>query len=151
MLKEVSELPASPMISGTEKQFVKMIEQILNPRNIRRACKAVIASAGWRTAGVDGMSVKELPEHLKLHRDAIGTAIRTGSYISQPILGVEIPKDDGKQRLLGVPSVVDRLLQQAAHQVISLKFEPEFKEHSYGFRPGRNAHQAVAASAEEYS
>ena len=66
-------------------------------------------------------------------------------------LGVAIPKDDGTQRLLGIPSVVDRLLQQAAHQVISLKFEPEFKDHSYGFRPGRNAHQAVAASAEEYS
>ena len=89
------------------------------------------------------MSVKELSTHLKLHRDEIAKAIRSGSYISQPILGVEIPKDDGKQRLLGVPSVVDRLLQQAAHQVISLKFEPEFKDHSYGFRPGRNAHQAV--------
>ena len=118
-----------------------MIEQILNPRNIRRACKAVIANKG--SAGVDGMTVKELPEHLKLHRDAIGAAIRTGSYISQAILGVEIPKEDGTQRLLGVPSVVDRLLQQATHQVISLKFEPEFKDRSYGFRPGRNAHQAV--------
>lgn len=118
-----------------------MIEQILNPRNIRRACKAVVSNKG--SAGVDGMSVKELPGHLKLHRDEIAKAIRSGSYISQPILGVAIPKDDGTKRLLGVPSVVDRLLQQAAHQVISLKFEPEFTEHSYGFRPGRNAHQAV--------
>ncbi|MEO5600456.1 MAG: hypothetical protein ABIR06_05975 [Cyclobacteriaceae bacterium] len=98
-----------------------MIEQILNPRNIRRACKGVIANKG--SAGVDGMSVKELPAHLKLHRDSIVTAIRSGSYIAQPILGVAIPKEDGTQRLLGVPSVVDRLLQQATHQVISLKFK----------------------------
>ena len=118
-----------------------MIEQILNPRNIRRACKAVVSNKG--SAGVEGMSVKELPSHLRLHREAIATGIRSGSYVAQPILGVEIPKDDGTQRLLGVPSVVDRLLQQAAHQVISLKFEPDFKAHSYGFRPGRNAHQAV--------
>jgi group II intron reverse transcriptase/maturase len=118
-----------------------MIEQILNPRNIRRACKAVVSNKG--SAGVDGMSVKELSTHLKLHRDEIVNAIRSGNYLPQPILGVAIPKEDGTQRLLGVPSVVDRLLQQAAHQVISLKFEPEFKAHSYGFRPGRNAHQAV--------
>ncbi|MEO5600461.1 MAG: reverse transcriptase domain-containing protein [Cyclobacteriaceae bacterium] len=118
-----------------------MIEQILNPRNIRRACKAVIANKG--SAGVDGMSVKELPLHLKLYRDAIATSIRSGSYIAQPILGIEIPKSNGQRRLLGAPTVVDRMLQQGAHQVISLKFEPEFKDRSYGFRPGRNAHQAV--------
>ena len=109
----------------------------------RSVLKNPPAGAGWRTAGVDGMSVKELPAHLKLHRDAIANAIRSGSYISQPILGVAIPKDDGTQRLLGVPSVVDRLLQQAAHQVISLKFEPEFKECSYGFRPGRSCGQPM--------
>jgi group II intron reverse transcriptase/maturase len=118
-----------------------MIEQILNPRNIRRACKEVVSNEG--SAGVDGMSVKELPPYLKTHLNTIATAIRNGVYISQAILGVEISKDNGKKRLLGIPTVVDRLLQQAAHQVISLKFEPEFKEHSYGFRPGRNAHQAV--------
>ena len=118
-----------------------MIERILNPRNIRRACKEVVSNKG--SAGVDGMLVKELPSHLRTHLNAISTAICNGSYVPQAILGVEIPKDNGKKRLLGIPTVVDRLLQQAAHQVISLKFEPEFKEHSYGFRPGRNAHQAV--------
>lgn len=118
-----------------------MIERILNARNIRRACKAVVSNKG--SAGVDGMTVKELPSHLKVHREAIATSIRNGSYSSQAILGVEIPKSNGKKRLLGIPTVVDRLLQQAAHQVISLKFEPEFKNFSYGFRPGRNAHQAV--------
>jgi len=129
------------MISGTEKQNVKMIERILTPRNIRRACKAVISNKG--SAGVDGMTVKELPAHLQTHLNALATAIWNGSYVPAAILGVEIPKSNGKKRLLGIPTVVDRLLQQAAHQVISLKFEPEFKEHSYGFRPARNAHQAV--------
>jgi RNA-directed DNA polymerase len=85
-----------------------MIEQILNPRNIRRACKAVVSNKG--SAGVDGMSVKELPTHLKSHRDAIVKVIRSGSYISQPILGVEIPKDDGTQRLLGVPKLLSYYL-----------------------------------------
>jgi len=141
MLKVVSELLTSLMISGTEKQEVKMIERILNRKNIRRACKEVVSNKG--SAGVDGMSVKELPEHLKTHLTAIATAICNGSYRPSAILGVEIPKSNGKKRLLGIPTVVDRLLHQAAHQVISLKFEPEFKDHSYGFRPGRNAHQAV--------
>jgi len=141
MLKVVSELLTSLMISGTEKQDRKMIERILNPRNIRRACKAVISNKG--SAGVDGMTVKELPSHLQTHLNALATAICNGSYVPAAILGVEIPKSKGKKRLLGIPTVVDRLLQQAAHQVISLKFEPEFKEHSYGFRPARNAHQAV--------
>jgi RNA-directed DNA polymerase len=118
-----------------------MIERILKRRNIGSACKEVVSNQG--SAGVDGMSVKELPLHLEKHCSAIVTAIRTGDYHPKAILGVEIPKENGKKRLLGIPTVVDRLLQQAAHQVISLKFEPEFKEHSYGFRPGRNAHQAV--------
>lgn len=142
MPKEVSELLTSLMISGTrENKIVKMIERILNRRNIRRACKEVVSNRG--SAGVDGMSVKDLPLYLQKHFNVMVTAICAGNYHPEAILGVEIPKDNGKKRLLGIPTVVDRLLQQAVHQVISLKFEPEFKEHSYGFRPGRNAHQAV--------
>jgi RNA-directed DNA polymerase len=118
-----------------------MIERIVSRKNIRRACKQVVSNKG--SAGVDGMSVKELTPYLKTNHDAIVTSVCNGSYKPSPILGVEIPKDKGKTRLLGIPTVVDRLLQQAVHQQISLKFEPEFKEHSYGFRPGRNAHQAV--------
>ena len=118
-----------------------MIERILNRKNIRRACKEVMSNQG--SAGVDGMSVKELPSYLQTHFNAIFAAICTRNYHPEAILGVEIPKDNGKKRLLGIPTVVDRLLQQAVHQVIGLKFEPEFKEHSYGFRPGRNVHQAV--------
>jgi group II intron reverse transcriptase/maturase len=95
------------------------------------------------SAGVDGMSVKELPLHLKSHQQNIASAIVTGSYQPQAILGVAIPKGKGKERLLGIPTVVDRLLQQAVHQIISPKFELEFREHNYGFRPAHNAHQAV--------
>jgi len=69
--------------------------------------------------------------------------IRSDKYFAQAILGVEIPKENGKKRLLGIPTVVDRLLQQAVHQIISPKFEVEFTDRSYGFRPNRNAHQAI--------
>lgn len=118
-----------------------MIEKILSVKNIRRAIKQVISNQG--SAGVDGMRVHALPTHLKTNWKAIATAICNEAYYPQAILGVEIPKSNGKTRLLGIPTVVDRLLQQAFHQVISPKFELEFKEHSYGFRPNRNAHQAV--------
>jgi RNA-directed DNA polymerase len=118
-----------------------MIEKILSRKNIRSACKQVVSNQG--SAGVDGMSVKALPSYLKENLKQIATAIGEGSYLPQSILGIEIPKGNGKTRLLGIPTVVDRLLQQAVCQIISPKFELEFKEHSYGFRPDRNAHQAV--------
>ena len=103
-----------------------MIEKILSRKNIRYACKQVMSNAG--SAGVDGMSVKALPSHLKAHQQNIVSAIVKGSYLPQAILGVAIPKGNGKERLLGIPTVVDRLLQQAVHQIISAKFELEFKE-----------------------
>ena len=118
-----------------------MIEKILSGKNIRNACKQVMSNQG--SAGVDGMPVKALPLFLKEHLKDISTAIRNGGYLPQSILGVEIPKGKGKTRLLGIPTVADRLLQQAVSQVISPKFELEFKEYSYGFCPDRNAHQAV--------
>jgi retron-type reverse transcriptase len=95
------------------------------------------------SAGVDGMSVTELSAYLKVNRNRIATALVNGKYLPQPILGVEIPKSNGKMRLLGIPTVVDRMLQQAVSQVIGVKFETEFKESSFGFRPNRNAQQAV--------
>jgi len=105
------------------------------------ACQQVVSNKG--SAGVDGMSVKELSAYLKQNRNKIATALCNGQYLPQPILGVSIPKSNGKKRLLGIPTVIDRLLQQAVSQVIMPKFELEFKAHSYGFRPNRNAHQAV--------
>ena len=118
-----------------------MIEKILNRRNIREACKQVVSNQG--SAGVDGMSVKALPTYLKANQSRITNEIINGQYCPQSILGVEIPKENGKTRLLGIPTVVDRVLQQAVHQVISSRFELEFKEHSYGFRPNRDAHHAI--------
>jgi RNA-directed DNA polymerase len=118
-----------------------MIERIINPRNLRRALKAVVSNKG--SAGIDGMKAEELSEHFSNNRGSILTAILTERYLPDPILGVEIPKGKDKKRLLGVPTATDRLLQQATHQVVMQKFEPEFKAHSYGFRPNRNAHQAI--------
>lgn len=124
-----------------------MIERVINRRNMQRAFQHVVANKG--SAGVDGMTVKELSAHLKINRDKIATSLCNGKYLPQPILGVEIPKSNGKKRLLGIPTVTDRVLQQAVSQAIGLQFEQEFKEHSYGFRPNRNALQAVQ-QAHEY-
>jgi RNA-directed DNA polymerase len=118
-----------------------MIEKVLHRGNMLKAYHQVLVNKG--SAGVDGMPVSKLSEHLQVNRDRIVTAIANGSYIPQAILGVEIPKSNSKKRLLGIPTVTDRLLQQAVSQVIAPLFELEFKQHSYGFRPGRNAHQAV--------
>jgi RNA-directed DNA polymerase len=141
MLKVVSELLTSLHRAEQRDKNTEMIEKILNRKNIREACKQVMSNQG--SAGVDGMRVKALPEYLKANQTRVATSIINGAYLPQFILGVEIPKENGKTRLLGIPTVVDRVLQQAVHQVISPKFELEFKEHSYGFRPNRNAHQAV--------
>jgi len=124
-----------------------MIEQVLNRNNVMRAYRQVVSNKG--SAGVDGMTVKELYKYLTKNRERIETELRQGKYLPQAILGVEIPKSNGKTRLLGIPTVVDRLLQQAVAQVIAIKFEMEFEDSSYGFRPNRNAQQAVL-KAQEY-
>jgi group II intron reverse transcriptase/maturase len=118
-----------------------MIEKILTRRNINEAIKQVVSNQG--SAGVDGMSVKALTSYMKTHRQNLAKSVVSGHYLPQAILGVEIPKSNGKTRLLGIPTVVDRVLQQAVHQAIHSKFELEFTEYSYGFRPHKNAHQAV--------
>ena len=124
-----------------------MIEQVLNRGNVMRAYRQVLLNKG--SAGVDGMTVKELYNYLTKNRERIESEIRQGTYLPQAILGVVIPKSNGKARLLGIPTVADRLLQQAVGQVIAIKFEIEFKDYSYGFRPNRNAQQAVL-KAQEY-
>lgn len=95
------------------------------------------------SAGVDGMTVKELYQYLKENRERIEQEIRQGKYLPSPIRGVEVKKDNGKMRLLGIPTVIDRVLQQAVGQILALKFEVGFEDESYGFRPNRNAQQAV--------
>lgn len=106
-----------------------------------RAYQQVMSNQG--SAGADGMSVKELSNHLHKNRDKIVADVCNRKYLPQTILGVAIPKSNGKIRLLGIPTVTDRWLQQAVHQAIMPLFEVEFKKHSYGFRPNRNAQQAV--------
>ena len=106
-----------------------------------RAYRQVVSNQG--SAGVDGISVKELYAYLFKNREQIESDIRQGKYLPQPVLGVEIKKSNGKKRLLGIPTVIDRLLQQAAGQILAIKFEMEFEDYSYGFRPNRNAQQAV--------
>lgn len=118
-----------------------MIENVLHPHNLQRAIKQVIANKG--NAGVDRIKTIELEEYFRKHKSSILQSIREGSYKCSPILGVTIPKGNGKTRLLGVPTTTDRLLQQAVGQLLSQLWEPEFSSNSYGFRPKRGARQAV--------
>ena len=122
-----------------------MIETVLNPRNLQRALKQVRKNKG--SAGVDGMPVEKLYDYFLENKERIKQSIRQEKYCPQPILGVKIPKEKGKKkRLLGVPTVLDRALQQAVGQAIAIKFEIEFENESYGFRPNRNAQKAVQKS-----
>ena len=108
------------------------------------AYKHVLSNKG--SAGVDGMQVRELKQSINRDREAIVTSLINGSYLPQPILGVSIPKSNGKTRLLGIPTVMERWLQQAVAQTVTPLFEFEFTEHSYGFRPNKNAHQCIEQS-----
>lgn len=119
-----------------------LMEVIVEPENMKKALKRVMANAG--APGVDGMITKELPSYLNQNWSKIREALLSGTYRPQPVGRVEIPKPDGGRRALGIPTVVDRLIQQAILQVLTPVFDPHFSEGSYGFRPGRSAHQAVA-------
>ncbi len=112
-----------------------------------RAYHAVLRNKG--SAGVDGMKTEDLPRHLMFHWEDIKEELRTGSYQPQLIRGVKIPKPTGGTRQLGIPTVVDRIVQQSIHQVLSPIWEKTFSEYSYGFRPKRSAHQALF-KAQEY-
>ncbi len=121
-----------------------MIEQVINRRNMHLAYRQVVRNKG--SAGVDGMRVNELKQHIDKDREAIVLSIIKATYLPQTILGVSIPKGNGKTRLLGIPTVTERWLQQSVAQSITPLFEYEFKEHSYGFRPDKSAHQCIQQS-----
>jgi len=121
-----------------------MIEKVIRRKNILKAMRQTIKNQG--SAGVDAMEVKDLAEFFETEKERLITSICNGKYQPSPILGIEIPKANGKTRQLGVPTATDRMLQQAVSQILSEKFEPEFRESSYGFRPNRNAQQAVQQS-----
>lgn len=120
---------------------------ICEKENVRKALKGVMANKG--SPGVDGMTITALPIHLKHNWPIIRDQLLTGTYRPQPVKRVKIPKPDGGSRNLGVPSVLDRFVQQAVLQVLQTHWDPTFSRHSYGFRPKRSAHQAVAA-AQQY-
>lgn len=120
---------------------MELIEWILQDENLDKAIKAVKQNKG--ADGIDKMTVEELDSYFALHRDEIKAQIREGNYKPNPVRRVYIPKSNGKKRPLGIPTVVDRVVQQATAQVMSLSYEKYFSEHSYGFRPNRSAQQAV--------
>ena len=125
-----------------------LLEAILGVDNMFNAQERVIANRG--TAGIDGMTVEELNDYLTKHYLELCESIRGGRYKPKPVKRVEIPKPDGGKRLLGVPTVIDRMVQQAMVQVLQPIFEQRFSDSSYGFRPRRNVHQAIQRAKEYY-
>ena len=120
---------------------MELLNKVLDYSNIDKAYKQVVRNKGSK--GVDGVTTSQLQGYMQDHWDRIEREITTGHYQPQAILVVEIPKTSGGKRLLGIPTVTDRLIQQSIHQVLSPVFDIEFSEYSYGFRKGRSAHQAI--------
>lgn len=144
--KLATALPSDEPVAGSDGQPESippraLLAQVLDRANLQRALKQVCRNKG--APGIDGMTVDELPEYLKHHWLDIRAQLETGHYRPQPVKRVEIPKADGKTRPLGIPTVLDRFIQQAIAQIISAHWEPHFHPHSYGFRPHRSAHQAI--------
>src|ERR1017187_391038 len=125
----------------------RVMEEVCERENRRAALKRVRANQG--SPGIDGMTVEELPGYLEQHWPVIREQLLSGTYEPKPVKRVEIPKPDGGVRKLGIPTVLDRFVQQAVQQVLQKQWDPTFSEHSYGFRPERSAHQAVA-QAQQY-
>jgi RNA-directed DNA polymerase len=125
----------------------RMMEEVCERENRREALKRVRSNQG--SPGIDGMTVDEVPEYLERHWPAIREQLLSGSYEPKPVKRKEIAKPDGGVRKLGIPTVLDRFVQQAVQQVLQKQWDPTFSEHSYGFRPGRSAKQAVA-QAQQY-
>ena len=118
-----------------------LMEQIIDIANLRTAYKQVVRNKG--KGGVDGMDVKELLTWCQSHIEDLRQSLMDGTFVPNPVRRVEIPKDNGKKRLLGIPTVIDRMVQQAISQVLSRIYEPKFSRTSYGFRPKRGAHDAL--------
>ena len=129
-----------------EETDMELLEEILTKENLNKAYKKVYQNKG--TAGVDGVTVDEIAEYIKENKDRITDKIKKRKYKPQPVKRVQIPKENGKKRNLGIPTVMDRIIQQAIVQVISPIFEEQFSDNSYGFRPKRSAEQAVIKALE---
>ena len=141
------ERQASSMSEGNRALVTDtLMERICEPKNLNRAFKRVKSNRG--SPGVDGMTVGELGSWLVAHKEELVASLLDGSYQPREVRGVEIPKPGGGVRQLGIPTVVDRLVQQAILQVLDPMLDPTFSESSYGFRPGRSAHQALRKASE---
>ncbi len=128
-------------ITNADRPEGGMLEEILSPKNLNRAYKRVKKNKG--AGGVDGMGVEELLQYFKDNGEELRQTIREGKYRPKPVRRVEIPKENGKKRKLGIPTAVDRVIQEAIAQELTPIYEPQFSENSYGFRPGRSTHDAI--------
>lgn len=131
---------------GKRKADMELLEEILNSENLNKAYKRVYQNK--ETAGIDGVTVEEIGEYIKTNKEVIINQIRKRRYKPQPVKRVQIPKENGKKRNLGIPTVMDRIIQQAMVQVLSPIFEEQFNNNSYGFRIGRSCEQAVIKALE---
>ena len=138
--------PGDEAVTGTRREDAPveetdLLERVLEPQNLRRALQQVRRNQG--APGIDGMTVDDLEEHVKTHGPTIRAALVEGTYAPQPVRRTEIPKPGGGTRNLGIPTVLDRFIEQALLQVLQEEWDPTFSESSDGFRPQRSAHQAV--------
>lgn len=124
------------------KKWYSLIDKVYRLENLERAYRAVRANKG--APGVDGETVEAFGQHLEERLSQLHHELKTGTYEPQPVLRVEIPKPDGSKRPLGIPTVKDRVVQQALLNILQPIFEPDFHPSSYGYRPGRSCHKAVA-------
>jgi RNA-directed DNA polymerase len=138
----MAERKAESMVSSAQ-----LTEEVCERKNCEQALARVKSNKG--SAGIDGMTVEELPAYLKRHWPTLREQLLSGTYKPQPVKRVEIPKPDGGIRQLGIPTVLDRFIQQAVMQVLQRSWDQTFSDHSYGFRPRRSAHQAVS-KAQQY-
>ena len=142
--REGSESSAAKREPDSPAVFEQLMGEVCQRSNLEEALRRVRANRG--SPGIDGITVDGLVEHLKQHWPAIREQLLQGTYQPQPVKRVEIPKPDGGVRKLGIPTALDRFIQQAVLQVLQRRWDPTFSPHSYGFRPRRSAHQAVTAA-----
>src|ERR1700756_41982 len=143
------ETESSVATSGSESpaRTNRLMEEVCERENLKEALRQVKGNKG--SAGVDGITVNQVTDYLQQHWPVILEQLLSGTYEPKPVRRVEIPKPDGGVRKLGIPTVLDRFIQQAVMQVLQRRWDRTFSDHSYGFRPGRSAHQAVA-QAQQY-
>ena len=132
-----------------ERTSMELLEQVLSDNNIKNAIERVVSNKG--ASGIDGMKVEELYSYFYEHGEELKEQIRTRKYKPSPVRRVYIPKENGDKRSLGIPVVVDRVIQQAIVQVLSPIYEKQFSENSYGFRPGRSCEMAIVKLLEYFN